>query len=51
MNILGKSSGPYNNLYGDITVQSEATLVRKDDGGVEVDRLEMEIDVGKIRWG
>jgi hypothetical protein len=46
--ILGKSSGPYHNVYRNIAVTSVAKLVRKGNN-VEVGNLEMDIDVGQIK--
>merc|ERR1711936_977400 len=46
--VLGTSSGPYNNTYSRIAVDSVAKLVKKGNT-VEVDNIDMKIAVGQIK--
>merc|ERR1711994_841244 len=46
--VLGTSSGPYNNSYSTIEVESVAKLVKKGNT-VEVDNIDMKIAVGQIK--
>merc|ERR1712168_881652 len=46
--VLGTSSGPYNNTYSSIAVDSVAKLVKKGNT-VEVENIDMKIAVGQIK--
>jgi len=46
--VLGTSSGPYNNTYSRIAVDSVAKLMKKGNT-VEVDNIDMKIAVGQIK--
>merc|ERR1712002_1319273 len=46
--VLGTSSGPYNNTYSSIAVDSVAKLMKKGNT-VEVDNIDMKIAVGQIK--
>merc|ERR1712168_1371624 len=46
--VLGTSSGPYNNTYSRIAVDSVAKLVKKGNT-VEVENIDMKIAVGQIK--
>merc|ERR1712055_170236 len=46
--VLGTSSGPYNNTYSSIAVDSVAKLVKKGNI-VEVENIDMKIAVGQIK--